>query len=160
LEVDEVPGEGGFVAVPELGVVLVDVPVALDGVEDVVGVELEDVLELLLEELVVVGVEVAVQSRPASAPTVAAPCPRFCSRVVFTVEGRLATALLSEVAASWAAAQSWEPRADETASSWAFRLELWSPESRPLDPPQATAKATANPRPPARNARERNPIRV
>jgi hypothetical protein len=62
-------------------------------------------------------------------------------------------ALLSEVAASWAAPQSWEPRADETAFSWALRLELWSPESRPLEPPQATTKATAKPRPPARNAR-------
>lgn len=134
--------------------VLVDVAELLDGVEETVGLLLElELDELGLEVVELDGVEVGVQSRAASAPTVAAPCPRFCRRVVFTVEGRLATALLSEVAASWAAPQSCEPKADETEFSWALRLELWSPVSRPLEPPQATTKATAKPRPPARNAR-------
>jgi hypothetical protein len=75
-----------------------------------------------------------------------------------TVEGRFATALFSEVAA-FAAAPHWcEVSATEIDCSWPLRLLLWSADSRPLPPPQATTKAAANPRPPARNAREPKPI--
>ncbi len=144
----------------ELGVVGADDVVGVDEVVGAVEVGLEVVVEgLLVEELELeldVGAAAAEpdeQSRAASCSTVVTPWPRFCRRVVFTVEGRWLIASLSEVTALAAAPQSWELTAEETAPSWALRLEAWSPESRPLEPPQATANAAANPRPPARNAR-------
>jgi hypothetical protein len=67
LDVDEVPGEPPFVAVPGVGVVLVDVSVLLDRLEETVGLLLELVLdELALEVVELDGVEVGVQSRAAS----------------------------------------------------------------------------------------------
>jgi hypothetical protein len=92
---------GGVVAVA------VDVTVSV-----VVGVE------LLLDELVVV----LWQSRAASCPTVAAPWPRFCTRVVLILGGRLATWLENARAAPVAASHLPAATAEDTESSWALRL--------------------------------------
>jgi hypothetical protein len=162
LEVEEVPGGVGFVAD--------DVPVALDEVlVDVLVLVVGAVLEVVVvvveeEELVVVEVLVELlellQSRAASSLTVLAPWLRFCDRVVLTVDGRLVTALVSAAEALLAWAQLWASTAWETESSWLFMLLLCSAESSPLVLPQATANAAANPRPPARNAREPKPMRA
>ena len=115
----------------------------------VVGAD-DDVLELL-------GL---LQSRAASSLTVLAPWLRFCDSVVLIVAGRFVTALVSAAEALLAWAQLWTSTACDTESSWLFRLLLWSDESRPWLPPHATANAAANPRPPARNAREPKPMRA
>lgn len=79
--------------------------------------------------------------------------------VGLTLWGRWATALLSAVAAFWA----WAQLCDDTAAEIEFRslarLLLCADESRPVLLPQATTKATVNPRPPARIARDPKPIR-
>ena len=85
----------------------------------VTGAELDVLVVLVVAEL-----PEPPHAREASWPTVAAPWPRFWSRVVLTVDGRFATALFSDVAALWAAAQLWASIAEETASSWASRLLL------------------------------------
>jgi hypothetical protein len=120
----------------------------------VVGVVLVGVVAFVC----VVGVVVLAQSLAASSLTVLAPWLRFCERVVLTVAGRLVTALVRAAEALFAWAQSWASTALETESSWLLRLLLWSAESSPWLLPQATANAAANPRPPARNAREPKPI--
>jgi hypothetical protein len=128
--------------------VLVCVTVVVVVEADVVVVELE------LEEL-----EDEEQSLAASCLSLTAPSPRLWTSLLLTGEVRLPTAEVNLLAALFAAAQLPELTAADTASSWLARVLLWSPESRSFEPPQATAKAAANPRPPARNARERNPIR-
>ncbi len=140
--------------------VVVGVLVVVDDVVVEVGVLLVVVLvdvELVDEE--VLDVWVALQSWAASSLTVPAPWPRFWSRVEFTDGGRLATALLSCEAALWARPQSWAAMAADTALRLPARWLLCADESRPVLLPQATTKATVNPRPPARIAREPKPIR-
>lgn len=95
----------------------------------------------------------------ASWPTVEAPWLRFCAKVGLTVEGRFATALLKDVTALEAAPQSPAETAEESVSSWPFRLAAWLIESRPAPPPQATRNETAKPIPPAMSARGPKPIR-
>jgi hypothetical protein len=144
-----------LVEVGELLVVDVDDEVV--GVEDEVVVEVEvDVLDELAVEL---GVDEVLQSWAARALTVPAPCPRFCSRVGLTDCGRRVIELLSAAAALCAAEQSWAATAEETAFRLLASSFFWADESRPVLLPQATTKATVNPRPPARNAREPKPIR-
>ena len=58
----------------------------------------------------------------------------------------------------WARLQEPALTAEEIAFSWEAMVALWSPVSSPLLLPQATTKAAANPSPPARNAREPNPM--
>jgi hypothetical protein len=93
---------------------LEDVPVPVV-VDDVVVVVDDVVVEVVvgLVEVVMTGVEV-VQSRCASWLTVPAPWPRFCTRVVVTDGGRLATALVSAAAALAASPHWWAPIAEET----------------------------------------------
>jgi hypothetical protein len=155
LVVVEVPGGVVFVAglvcveAVELWVavlVTVAVVVGVDWVELVVVDELE-----VLDELE--------QSWTASCLIVTAPSPRFCTNLGLTEGGSDPTLLLNASAALVAARQLPELTAAEAASSWLERVLLCSPESRPPEPPQATTKAAAKPRPPARNARERKPIR-
>ena len=67
--------------------------------------------------------------------------------------------MLSAAAALCAWAQSCAASAEETAFRWLARSLLWADESSPLLLPHATTKATVNPRPPARIAREPKPIR-
>ena len=107
----------GLVCVPVLELVL-------DDVLEVVGVLVEELLELVVEVDELLVLEVLWQSLEASWPTVEAPWPRFCSRVVLTVEGRLATALFSDVAALAAAPHWCEPSATEIDCSWLLRLLL------------------------------------
>ena len=149
----------GFVALDEVDV-LVDVVVVGVLLELLVLVEVVVVGELEVVEvlLVVLDAVVGVQS-DTSWLIVEAPWPRLDSNVRLTDDGRSATALLSAVAALEAWEHWWERSADEMVFSWADRVEDWSDESSPLELPQATAKAAANPRPPARNAREPMPIR-
>jgi hypothetical protein len=143
---------GGFVAVLELEV-LVEVELGVDvvlGVLVVLEVEEEVELDVLLE---------LAQSRAASWLIVVAPCPRLRTSVVLTLAGRAATSLLNACAAVRALPQLPADTADETEFSWALRLLAWLESSSPFWPPQATTKATAKPRPPAKNAREPWPIR-
>jgi hypothetical protein len=159
LDVEEVPGGVGFVAG--------DVPVLLDELlEELVELEVGLLLLVVVAAVLVAAVEDDVvellellQSRAASSLTVLAPWLRFCDRVVLIVEGRLVTALVSAADALLACAQLWASTACETESSWLVRLLFWSAESSPFVLPQATANAAANPRPPARNAREPKPMR-
>lgn len=142
----------GFVAVL-LVVVLLEVELGVDvvlGVLTVVEVDEEVDLEVLVE---------LAQSRAASWPTVLAPWPRLRISVVLTVAGRPATSLFSASEAVRAVAQLPDATADEIEFSWALSWLLWLESSSPFWPPQATTKATAKPRPPARNAREPLPIR-
>jgi hypothetical protein len=158
--VEEVPGGFGFVAPGEVPVGLVVVVVGL--VVVVVGlvvVVVGDVLVVVGAVVVGVVVVVLLQALAASWLTVLAAWLRFCERVVLTEAGRLVTALVRAAEALLAWPQLWALIALETESSWLLRLLAWSDESRPLLLPQATAKAAANPRPPARNAREPKPIR-
>ncbi len=154
-----------MVALLDAELLLDDGEVLVDGEDDVellgLVVELlEEVEDEVLDELELeVELDVGVQSWAASALTVPAPWPRFCSRVGSTDCGSLATALLSSAAALWAPAQSWAATAEEMALRLLARLLLCPDESSPLLLPHATTKATVNPRPPARNAREPKPIR-
>jgi hypothetical protein len=77
------------------------------------------------------------------------------TKVVFTDAGSAATSLLNDCAALRAAPHCPDATAEEIEFSWALRLAAWLALSRPFWPPQATTKATAKPRLPARNARER-----
>jgi hypothetical protein len=144
---------------------LVDVGVVVVvGVDDevvVVGVVVVVVVEVEVDVLDEVGlaVDVGLQSCAASALTVPAPWPRFCTRVGLTDCGSLATELLSAEAALSACAQSWAATADETAFRFPASSFFWADESRPVLLPHATTKATVNPRPPAKIAREPKPIR-
>jgi hypothetical protein len=168
------PPLGGVEVVPELvllvaEVVVVDVGVLLVlvlvvGVVVVLVVGVVEVLVVVVV-VVVVGVLEAVVSEvllalvlwhslAASWLTVCAPWPRFCTSVVFTVEGRFATPLLNERAALAATPQLPAATAEDSAASWLLRLLAWSLESRPLLPPQATRNDTAKPIPPARIARD------
>ncbi len=141
------------------GEVLVDVDDDVELLGLVVEL-LEEVDDEVLDELELEAeLDVGEQSWAASSLTVPAPWPRFCSRVGLTDCGSLATALLSCVAALWARAQAWAATAAETAFRLLARLLLCPDESSPLLLPQATTKATVNPRPPARIAREPKPIR-
>jgi hypothetical protein len=79
------------VEVVVVGVVVVVVVVVVVGVV-VVGVVL--VLVLLVEEVVGVVLELGLQSRFASCPTVETPWSRLLRSVALTVLGRSATALL------------------------------------------------------------------
>jgi hypothetical protein len=144
-----------LVEVGELLVVEVEEDVVVVGDDVVVELELEvlDVLEGELE------VDEVLQSWAASALTVPAPCPRFCTRVGLTDWGRRATELFSADAALCAAEQLWAATAAERAFRLLASSFFWADESRPVLLPQATTKATVNPRPPARNAREPKPIR-
>lgn len=81
-------------------------------------------------------------------------------RVVLTVAGSPATWLLSDSAALRAVGQLPDEMAEEIESSWALRLPACWLESSPVLPPQATTKATAKPRLPAKNARDPRPIRA
>jgi hypothetical protein len=142
---------------------LVDVGVVVVGVDDVVvvvGVVVVVVVEVEVDVLdeVELEVDVGLQSCAASALTVPAPWPRFCTRVGLTDCGSLATELLSAEAALSARAQSCAATADETACRLPANSFFWADESRPVLLPQATTKATVNPRPPARIAREPKPI--
>jgi hypothetical protein len=152
----EVPGGVGFVAPGDVPVPVGDLVVVVVGVV-VVVVVVGAVVVVVGVVVGVVGV-VLVQSLAASSLTVLAPWLRFRDRVVLTEEGRLVTALVRAAAALLACPQLWASIALETESSWLLRLLAWSDESRPLLLPQATANAAANPRPPARNAREPKPI--
>jgi hypothetical protein len=115
LVVVEVPGDGGFVAVPVCVAVLEVVVGVLVTVVVVVEVGCVDVVELVLVD--VVDVVADAQSLPASCSTVWAPSPRFCTSLVLTDGGRLPTAVLKALAALVAAAQLPELTAFETASS-------------------------------------------
>ncbi len=53
-----------------------------------------------------------------------APWLRFCDSVVFTVEGRLVTALVSAADALLACPHWWAATAEETEFSWLVRLLL------------------------------------
>jgi hypothetical protein len=157
LDVEVVPGVVGFVAG---GAVLLVGAVLVDEVELLVVVVLVLVVGLVLVVvLVVFEVLVLLQSLAASSATVLAPWLRFCERVVLMVEGRLVTALVRAAEALLAWPQWWADTAAAIEFSGVVRLLFWSAESRPLLLPQATANAAANPRPPARNAREPKPIR-
>ena len=92
LDVEEVPGVVGFVAV---GGALVLVEVLVGTVELLVVVLLEVVVELLVDVDELVELLELLQSLAASSATVLAPWLRFCERVVLIVEGRLVTALVS-----------------------------------------------------------------
>ncbi|MGH2871577.1 MAG: hypothetical protein ACRDL5_03835 [Solirubrobacteraceae bacterium] len=129
---------------------LVAVPLVVVLLLAVVGVVLE-----LAELLPVVDV---VQLEAASAETVPAPCTRFWISFWVTVPGRSLTSLVSVAAACWAWAHWPAATAAEIECSWPARLADCPAESRPLLLPQATTNAAANPRPPARNAREPKPM--
>ena len=75
------------------------------------------------------------------------------------VEGRLATEAENERAAAAAAPHRPEVTAAESVFSWLFRSAAWFADSSPLPPPQATTNDTAKPSPPARNARDPEPMR-
>ena len=92
LDVEEVPGVVGFVAV---GGALVLVEVLVGTVELLVVVLLEVVVELVVDVDELVELLELLQSLAASSATVLAPWLRFCERVVLIVEGRLVTALVS-----------------------------------------------------------------
>jgi hypothetical protein len=139
----------GAVLVDDVGDVLVGVVELVLVLDDDVD---EDELLVLLEAAVVV-VQVW-----ASWLRVRAPSPRFWISVAVTPL-RPAMALLSELNALVAWPHWWALSAEDTESSWPARVLAWSADSRPLLLPQAAANATANPRPPARNAREPKPIR-
>ncbi len=143
----------GEVVVVLEGEVVVEVDVDGWVVLDEVVVVVVVVVLLAVLELVVGLVEVVRQSRWASTATVLAPWSRFVRKVGLTVAGRFVT-VWANAATAWAAPpQSPDSMAEETESSWPFRLEDWPPESRPAPPPQATRQDTANPSPPASRAR-------
>ena len=106
--------------VVELVVVVVGVEVVVLVLDVVVGVELVVVLDVV--DLLVVVVCGCWQSCAASELSVDAPCSRFRVSVGLTVGGRSTIAFENVVTAS-AAAPHWpELTADETWSSWPFRL--------------------------------------
>jgi hypothetical protein len=117
---------------------------------------IELLVELLLglvEELRLVLALETEQLRLASALSVLAPWPRLRARVELTVDGRAATWLWNDAAAPRAVPHCPAVTAEETELSRALRSAACWLESRPAPLPQATTKATANPRLPARNAR-------
>lgn len=124
-------------------------------IEVLVGLVLDFEVELVEVLWVVVELE---QSRLASSLRVVAPWPRLLVRVELIVDGRAATWLWNAWAAPRAPPQRPAPTAEETALSLELRLSACGPESSPVPPPQATTKATAKPRLPARNARGLRPI--
>ena len=112
LEVVEVPVVAGFVA---LLVPAVDEVPVLELLVELLEL-VEDGVVGLVDEVVVVRVVVeleVVQSRCASWLTVPAPWPRFCTSVVVTDWGRLATALVSAAAALPACPHWWDASAEE-----------------------------------------------
>lgn len=162
LAVVEVPVPAGLVAVEVPVWVAVDVGGAVDvpvlvGVLVEVGVLL--VVELLDDEEDDEEEELSEQSRAASWLSVPAPWPRLLSSVGLIDDGRLVMSLLSAVSPFCTCEQLCEVRPVETVCRSLARLELWPAESSPVLLPHATTNATANPRPPARNAREPKPIR-
>ncbi len=74
------------------------------------------------------------------------------------VEGSAATELWNACAAPRALSQRPALTAEESELSCALRPPACWLESSPVVPPQATTKATAKPRLPARNARGLRPI--
>jgi hypothetical protein len=149
--VELVPGMVVVVADVEVEVgveVLVDVLVEVD-----VELDVELLLVVVLAVVLVVVLEVVWQSCAASAATVLAPWSRLRRSVGLRVACRFATSLPKPATALLAAPHCPESTADETASSRLLRFEDSPPVSRFAPPPQATRKATANPRPPARSAR-------
>ena len=99
-----------MVALVEDEVVVGDEVVLVDVGDDVVvvGVVVVVVVEVEVEVLdeVVVKLEVVLQSWAASALTVPAPCPRFCSSVGLTDCGSFVMELFRADAALWAWEQS------------------------------------------------------
>jgi hypothetical protein len=125
LEVVEVPGVVGFVAVVVLVLVLVDVDDEVVVVLGVLVVLLLVVVGVELLEVRVVDVLVVVeQSCAASWLTVPAPWLRFLTSVVLIEEGRLVTALVSAAAALCATPHWPAATAEEMESSWLARLLL------------------------------------
>jgi len=141
----------GVVSVVVVGVVVVVVVLL------VVGVVVEVVAVL---EVGVVVVVVWRQSLEARSPMVEAPWLRLSRSVLFTVPGRLLTALLKASEALDAAPQFPELTAAPTWSNRLLRLFASSPESRPAPPPQAASSETAKPVPHATSARGMNRIRA
>jgi hypothetical protein len=117
--------------VVEVGVVvlLLVLGAVLVVVEEGVVVELGVVVLLVVDRgVVVVGcvVELALvlwQSRAARLPRVLTPCRRLARSVGLSAPGRLLTAFPRPITALDAAPQLPELTAEETASSWLFRLE-------------------------------------
>jgi hypothetical protein len=97
--------------------------VVVVGVVDVLGVlVVELVVELLVLGVLVVVVVLWRQSWAVSCSTVLTPCLRLFTSVELIDAGRLSTALCSPVAALAAAPHCLAASADETWSSWPFRL--------------------------------------
>jgi hypothetical protein len=139
----------GVVAVEVVGVVVVWVLVEL-----VVGVVVVAVVAAVVVGVVGVLLVARWQSCAASWLTVEAPWVRFWRRFGLIVEGRLETSSAKLRLALCADAQSLAETAAETWLSLLLRLFAWSPESRPVPPPQAAMiKDVAKPSPPATSAR-------
>jgi hypothetical protein len=103
--------------------VLVDVEVDVDVFVLLAGVVVVVVVVVFVVEVLVLGlVELVPQSRCASTPTVLAPWRRFVRSVGLTVTGRLVTVCAKAATARDATPQLPALTAEETESSWLFRL--------------------------------------